>query len=225
MRCPNASRCYPPVAVAFDIPHENINASPGERVRGALHIQTVNAITAGSRASCAVSAASPPSIRTAICGDSISSDSAIGHRSERASRRRWPDRASVLQIELILINFSRNLNALTESPYPKSITSIYFFSSFIKPLPRGRSLAAIIGGGTSPASASYVEAGGDFAKIARLSCRNSRIYSGLAVTNTCKLRIVTINCVLGLSTSSRSRPAATIPCASADLLYQSTRWN
>ena len=27
---------------ALDIPHESINASTGERVRGALHIQTVN---------------------------------------------------------------------------------------------------------------------------------------------------------------------------------------
>ena len=35
-------RCYPPVAAALDIPHESINASAGERVRGALHIQTVN---------------------------------------------------------------------------------------------------------------------------------------------------------------------------------------
>ncbi len=38
----DAKRCYPPVAAALDIPHESINASAGERVRGALHIQTVN---------------------------------------------------------------------------------------------------------------------------------------------------------------------------------------
>ena len=38
----DANRCYPPVAAALDIPHESINASAGERVRGALHIQTVN---------------------------------------------------------------------------------------------------------------------------------------------------------------------------------------
>ena len=38
----DASGCYPPVAAALDIPHESINGSAGERVRGALHIQTVN---------------------------------------------------------------------------------------------------------------------------------------------------------------------------------------
>ncbi len=38
----DANRCYPPVAAALDIPHESITASAGERVRGALHIQTVN---------------------------------------------------------------------------------------------------------------------------------------------------------------------------------------
>ena len=38
----DANRCCPPVAAALDIPHESINASAGERVRGAVHIQTVN---------------------------------------------------------------------------------------------------------------------------------------------------------------------------------------
>ncbi len=38
----DANRCYPPVAAALDIPHESINASAGERVRGAVHIQTIN---------------------------------------------------------------------------------------------------------------------------------------------------------------------------------------
>ena len=38
----DANRCYPSVAAALDIPHESINRSAGERVRGALHIQTVN---------------------------------------------------------------------------------------------------------------------------------------------------------------------------------------
>ena len=38
----DANRCYPPVAEALDIPRESINASAGERVRGAVHIQTVN---------------------------------------------------------------------------------------------------------------------------------------------------------------------------------------
>ena len=38
----DANRCYPPVAAALDIPHESINVSAGERVRGALHIQAVN---------------------------------------------------------------------------------------------------------------------------------------------------------------------------------------
>jgi len=38
----DANRGYPPVAAALDIPHERIDASAGERVRGAVHIQTVN---------------------------------------------------------------------------------------------------------------------------------------------------------------------------------------
>ena len=38
----DANRCYPPDATALDIPHESINASAGQRVRGAVHIQTVN---------------------------------------------------------------------------------------------------------------------------------------------------------------------------------------
>ena len=38
----DANRCYPPVAAALDIRHESINASAGERVQGAVHIQTVN---------------------------------------------------------------------------------------------------------------------------------------------------------------------------------------
>ena len=38
----DASGCYPPAAAALTIPHESINRSAGERVRGALHIQTVN---------------------------------------------------------------------------------------------------------------------------------------------------------------------------------------
>lgn len=38
----DANRCYPPVAAALDIRHESVNASAGERVRGAVHIQTVN---------------------------------------------------------------------------------------------------------------------------------------------------------------------------------------
>ena len=38
----DANRCYPPVAAALAIPHETINRSAGERVRGAVHIQTVN---------------------------------------------------------------------------------------------------------------------------------------------------------------------------------------
>ena len=42
LRVSDANRCYPPVAAALNIPHESINASAGERVRGALHIQTVN---------------------------------------------------------------------------------------------------------------------------------------------------------------------------------------
>ncbi len=38
----DANRCYPPVAAALGVPHECINVSAGERVRGAVHIQTVN---------------------------------------------------------------------------------------------------------------------------------------------------------------------------------------
>ena len=38
----DANRCYPPVAAALGIPHESINGAAGERVRGALHIQTAN---------------------------------------------------------------------------------------------------------------------------------------------------------------------------------------
>ena len=38
----DANRCYPPVAAALAIPHETINRSAGEHVRGAVHIQTVN---------------------------------------------------------------------------------------------------------------------------------------------------------------------------------------
>ena len=38
----DANRCYPPVAAALDIPHERIDASAGERVRGAVHIQTAD---------------------------------------------------------------------------------------------------------------------------------------------------------------------------------------
>ncbi len=37
----DASRCYPPAAAAR-LRHETVNLSAGERVRGALHIQTVN---------------------------------------------------------------------------------------------------------------------------------------------------------------------------------------
>ena len=38
----DANRCHPPVAAAPDIPHESINVAVGARVRGALHIHTVN---------------------------------------------------------------------------------------------------------------------------------------------------------------------------------------
>ena len=38
----DASGCYPPVAAALDSRYEGINGAVGERVRGALHIQTVN---------------------------------------------------------------------------------------------------------------------------------------------------------------------------------------
>ena len=48
----DANRCYPPVAAALDIPHESINRSAGERVRGALHIQTVNSRHSEIKGSC-----------------------------------------------------------------------------------------------------------------------------------------------------------------------------
>ncbi len=38
----DANPCYPRVAQALGVGHEAINQSAGERVRGALHIQTVN---------------------------------------------------------------------------------------------------------------------------------------------------------------------------------------
>ena len=34
--------CYPPCAAAMGVSHEALNPSSGERVRGELHIQTVN---------------------------------------------------------------------------------------------------------------------------------------------------------------------------------------
>ena len=57
------------------------------------------AATARSRISCGASAASPPSTSTAISGGSISSNSAISHRPERVTRRRWPDHAYASLIE------------------------------------------------------------------------------------------------------------------------------
>ena len=38
----DASRSYPPAPATLAIRHETVNLSAGERVRGALHIQTVN---------------------------------------------------------------------------------------------------------------------------------------------------------------------------------------
>ena len=52
-----------------------------------------------SRAFCAGGAASPPSTSTAIRGGSISSNSAIGHRRERVSKRQWPSQAYVSPFE------------------------------------------------------------------------------------------------------------------------------
>ncbi len=42
LRVSDANRCCPPGAAALDLPHESIHASADERIRGALHIQTVN---------------------------------------------------------------------------------------------------------------------------------------------------------------------------------------
>ena len=98
----DASGCYPPVAAALDIRHENINGAAGERVRGALHIQTVNAATARSRASCGASAASPPRTSIAIQGGSISSNSATNHRREPVSRPRCQAMPTVCELSLSL---------------------------------------------------------------------------------------------------------------------------
>jgi hypothetical protein len=54
---------YPPCAAAMGISHEALNQTAGERVRGELHIQTVNS---GSSPSFVAIVASPQSISTAI---------------------------------------------------------------------------------------------------------------------------------------------------------------
>ena len=95
----DANRCYPPVAAALDIPHESINGAAGERVRGALHIQTVNSRHSQIKGFLRGFRASPPSTSTAISGGSISSNSATSHRRERVSRRQWPDHAYASLIE------------------------------------------------------------------------------------------------------------------------------
>ena len=94
---------YPPAAAALTIPHESINRSAGERVRGApCTSRPSTAATARSRGFCEPSAASPPSTLTAISGGSISSNSATGHPRVRVSRRRWPDHAYESRIEPFL---------------------------------------------------------------------------------------------------------------------------
>ena len=50
-------------AAALGVSHEALNLSAGERVRGELHIQTVNSCMSGSRPSCADAAGSPPKPR------------------------------------------------------------------------------------------------------------------------------------------------------------------
>ena len=48
----DASGCYPPAAAALTIPHESINRSAGERVRGACTSRRSTAATARSRGFC-----------------------------------------------------------------------------------------------------------------------------------------------------------------------------
>ena len=112
----DASGCYPPAAAALTIPHESINRSAGERVRGACTSRRSTAATARSRGFCEPSAASPPRTSTAISDGSISSNSATGHPRERVSRRQWPDHAYVSRIE------PRNLplTASGDSPIPRA---------------------------------------------------------------------------------------------------------
>ena len=67
------------------------------------------AVTAGSRASCEASSASPPSTSTAVSGGPIRSNSATGHPRERVSRRQWPGHACNSLIEPIsLASFREN---------------------------------------------------------------------------------------------------------------------
>ncbi len=86
-------RRQPPLSAcrsgARDISHESIDDDVGERVRGALHIQTVNSHHSRIKGfSCEAFAASPPSISTALSGGSISSSPESRHRREPVSRRR-----------------------------------------------------------------------------------------------------------------------------------------
>ena len=62
-------------ATGMKISHEVLNQSAGERVRGELHIQTVNSLHVADRPSCASGAAWPPNTSTTTCDGSISPNS------------------------------------------------------------------------------------------------------------------------------------------------------
>ncbi len=62
----DAGRCHRPAAAALGILHESVNRSPASGCAGPCTSRRSTAATARSRASCAASAASPPSISTAI---------------------------------------------------------------------------------------------------------------------------------------------------------------
>ena len=95
----DASRCHPPVAAALDIPHESINGGAGERVRGALHIQTVNSRRSQIKGFLRGFRGIATKDLDSYLRWSIPSNSAISHRPEPVSRRRWPDHAYGSRIE------------------------------------------------------------------------------------------------------------------------------
>ena len=73
---------YPPCAAALGVSHEALNRSMGERVRGDLHVQTVNSrhsrLKAGLLTSCAPAAASPPAMPTTIGASRMRRGLALG---------------------------------------------------------------------------------------------------------------------------------------------------
>ena len=70
----DGSSFYPPCAAKLGVTHETLNQSAGERVRGELHIQTVNSRHERLN-SCAAIVASLPNTSAATSSGSISPDS------------------------------------------------------------------------------------------------------------------------------------------------------